>query len=1027
MTRALPAIDASRPVDYSSLYADYWSRPDRWGKHSFADPEPLAEQILTTCGGGRILDVGCGMGLLARTLLRKGVDARGVDVAPAPIEEANRLAPGRFQVASILELPFDDESFDTVVSTDCLEHIREEDVPRALAELARVTRHGAFIRLAVTPDRDRTWHLTIRDRSWWEGAFFAAGFARHPMGAKVVPFEALDDEGWQVTLVLLKHPRGGHADFLTQPGREADGAFARAARAATFIRPGDIVLDVTPGTGASAIVAALSTSAEHVIALAGPQASDCADRARPYALPIEWNTSPGASESLGLGPVPDSSIGCLLALSGLSEIRDPQAAVDEIRRVLVPGGRAILAAPAAEHDRWAAALGGLIEERRFAQSLGASAPDPRARAMKPLDPGAPTEGDWWLGVLCRDVVGASRDGYVERSFPDYSSNPNFHVGNYARDHDNPWLLRAMISMGMRSPNRALIAHTARRVLDGARPGSPDEGAALCVLAYRLLERDAMDPAEAASMIDRLGRYTRLADPSPHGRRWRISNQYALASLLMALGRAAEAREAFDACVTMDVLEFSPLLASKTIDACFLSGLISATSGEHNRARASWQQGLEELKRVLSGDWTNIWGSPRRPMPFGLPDVGLMVDVASRCAFGLLWLDEWRRRPGLAWSWTLKQTVGDYRRWIARLEETRDWLDRERGRFRRLAHERETTGEALRARLEQAHQSAQTQRAELEARAAALREKLDASFAARQELERTLREAREEHAKRAAQSLEARQTLEALLSESRANAAKLREAAAAQREAAAHQVSVAREAARQAIARRDELRALLDASSQRRAETESRAQALVHTIEQLRVHVAELAKARDWQAGQVRERSEAIERARSAAGELRARLEESIAWSARQAAIISDQRARRQDLEGRNAELRAALAKAQNHASSEHARAEAERAGAAQARAQFAADQARAERDLATLRQWASDMLRAKEALARQVERQEARLARQAATIAEERARVKSLEAEIARLTAAASAPPLPRTRRTRAPRGAPPPEGKTGR
>ncbi|MCC6283845.1 MAG: methyltransferase domain-containing protein [Phycisphaerales bacterium] len=1055
MTRALPSIDASRPVDYGSLYADYWARPDRWGKHSFADPEPLAEQILTTCGGGRILDVGCGMGLLARTLLRKGVDARGVDVAPAPVEEANRLAPGRFQVASILDLPFDDGSFDTVVSTDCLEHIREEDVPRALAELARVTRHGAFVRLAVTPDRDRTWHLTIRDRAWWEGAFFRAGFARHPLGAKVVPFEALDDEGWQVTLVLLKHTGAPGADYLTSPGREADAAFARAARAATFIRPGDVVLDAAPGAGAGPIVAALSTSAERVIAHAGAAAEACEERAARYALPIEWRSTPGSPAEFDLSGVGPSSVGCLLALEGLDAIRDPRRAADEILRVLVPGGRAILAAPAGESDRWREALDGLIEERRFAQSLGAEAPNPRARALKPLEAGAPAEGDWWLAVLCRDVVGASREGYVERSFPDYSSNPAFHVGNYARDHDNPWLLRAMISMGMRSPNRSLIAHTARRVLDHARSGSPDEGAALCVLAYRLLERDAMDPAEAEPMLARLDRFVAECDPSPHGRRWRISNQYARASLLMALGRAPEAREAFDACAGMDVLEFSPLLASKTIDARFLSGLISAAGGDHARAREAWRLGLEELRRVLAGDWTNIWGSPARPMPFGLPDVGLMVDVASRCAFGLLWLDEWHRRPGLAWSWTLKQTVGDYRRWIARLEETRDWLDRERGRFRRLAHEREAAGETLRARLEQSHQSAQAQRADFEARAAALREKLEASFAARKELDQALRDAQEAQRRRTTESQESRAALEAritelrdrldvsfearkagdaLLDESRTNAARLREALQAQREAAAHQaesvreafarqaestreasarqVESAREAARQALARRDELRGMLDASAERRARAEARAAALVQTIEELRAHIAELVRAREWQAGQARERAAAMEAAQGRLAEARAREAELRAWATKQHATIAAQVERRQGLETRIAALVRALDAARE------AHAESERRGETA--------RARMERDLGTLRQWAADLLRAKESLARQVERQQARLAQQAATIAEERARAKNLEAEVVRLRAEAPAPKPSRTRRSRASRGAPP-EGNTGR
>ena len=33
-------------ADYARLYDDYWSRPDRWGSHSFADAEALVDRVL---------------------------------------------------------------------------------------------------------------------------------------------------------------------------------------------------------------------------------------------------------------------------------------------------------------------------------------------------------------------------------------------------------------------------------------------------------------------------------------------------------------------------------------------------------------------------------------------------------------------------------------------------------------------------------------------------------------------------------------------------------------------------------------------------------------------------------------------------------------------------------------------------------------------------------------------------------------------------------------------------------------------
>ncbi|MCH8807832.1 MAG: class I SAM-dependent methyltransferase, partial [Planctomycetes bacterium] len=127
-------------IDYSTLYEEYWSREDRWGSSSFTDAEEMALRVLKVGGGGSVLDVGCGMGILVHAFLASGVDARGVDVAPRCVDEGNRRAPGRFSVSSILELPFEDSSADTVVCTDVLEHLAEDDVDRAIAELVRVAR-----------------------------------------------------------------------------------------------------------------------------------------------------------------------------------------------------------------------------------------------------------------------------------------------------------------------------------------------------------------------------------------------------------------------------------------------------------------------------------------------------------------------------------------------------------------------------------------------------------------------------------------------------------------------------------------------------------------------------------------------------------------------------------------------------------------------------------------------------------------------------------------------------------------------
>ncbi|MCR4325592.1 MAG: class I SAM-dependent methyltransferase, partial [Patescibacteria group bacterium] len=50
-------------------------------------------------------------------------------------------------VASVTEMPLPDGSFDAVLAAEILEHIRFEDVPKALSEIARVARTHAVISL----------------------------------------------------------------------------------------------------------------------------------------------------------------------------------------------------------------------------------------------------------------------------------------------------------------------------------------------------------------------------------------------------------------------------------------------------------------------------------------------------------------------------------------------------------------------------------------------------------------------------------------------------------------------------------------------------------------------------------------------------------------------------------------------------------------------------------------------------------------------------------------------------------------
>lgn len=120
--------------------------------------------------GDRVLDVGTGPGYLALAasrLVGPQGDAVGIDASREMVEQARRRAAAagssaRYEVASAAALPFEDGSFDVVVSRLVLHHLAGDVKTRALDEVFRVLKPSGRLVIAdlASPAVQRGHHLT---------------------------------------------------------------------------------------------------------------------------------------------------------------------------------------------------------------------------------------------------------------------------------------------------------------------------------------------------------------------------------------------------------------------------------------------------------------------------------------------------------------------------------------------------------------------------------------------------------------------------------------------------------------------------------------------------------------------------------------------------------------------------------------------------------------------------------------------------------------------------------------------------
>jgi len=132
---------------------------------------PMLREAANIRSGIRVLDVGSGPGHIAGALSQDGAAVTGIDFSAQMVEVAKKHYPDvSFLEADAERLPFDDESFDAVVSNFVIHHLSRPEV--VFREVCRVLKPGGRFAFVVFEKPEAQSSI---------GAFFEAVAAHHEM------------------------------------------------------------------------------------------------------------------------------------------------------------------------------------------------------------------------------------------------------------------------------------------------------------------------------------------------------------------------------------------------------------------------------------------------------------------------------------------------------------------------------------------------------------------------------------------------------------------------------------------------------------------------------------------------------------------------------------------------------------------------------------------------------------------------------------------------------------------------------
>lgn len=143
MKKSVPDRPETEAKRYYDDFSDSYERERGHGYHEMVDALEL-RAVLPYARDARVLELGCGTGLILGPVSEVASEAIGIDLSERMVQRAQERGLDA-RIGNLCTLPFESERFDLTYSFKVLAHV--PDIDSALREAARVTRPGGHLLL----------------------------------------------------------------------------------------------------------------------------------------------------------------------------------------------------------------------------------------------------------------------------------------------------------------------------------------------------------------------------------------------------------------------------------------------------------------------------------------------------------------------------------------------------------------------------------------------------------------------------------------------------------------------------------------------------------------------------------------------------------------------------------------------------------------------------------------------------------------------------------------------------------------